>query len=291
VSEDAFLTHRRLLFTLAYEMLGSVADTEDVLQETWLRWSGTDIAQVRDPRAYLMRIATRQALNRLRALKRRRETYVGPWLPEPLLTAPDVAEDAELAENLSTALLCVLETLQPTERAVFVLREVFDVGYDEIAAAVGKSQAAVRQIAHRAREHVRARRPRTTVTTAENRGVLESFRSALQSGDLRGLFDVLAPDVVLFADGGGLKSTALRPVLGAERVLRYIAGGAGRAEARLTFETAAVNANPAIVVRMGGAIDSVVTYRLDGDRITGLYFVRNPEKLGRIETETPLTRR
>jgi RNA polymerase sigma-70 factor (ECF subfamily) len=286
----AFVEHRSLMFTLAYEMLGSTADTEDVLQETWLRWSGTDLAQVRDPRAYLVRITTRQALNRLRTLKRRRETYVGPWLPEPLLTAPDVAEDAELAESLSMALLCVLETLQPTERAVFVLREVFDVGYDEIAAAVGKSQAAVRQIAHRARGHVRERRPRTTVTTAQNRSVLESFRSALQTGDLRGLFDVLAPDVVLFTDGGGLKSAALRPILGADRVLRYIAGAARRTGAPLTFEPAAVNGNPALVVRMGDEIDGVVAYRLDGDRVTGLYFVRNPEKLGRVEAETPLTR-
>jgi RNA polymerase sigma-70 factor (ECF subfamily) len=287
---EAFVEHRSLMFTLAYEMLGSVADTEDVLQETWLRWSGTDLAQVRDPRAYLVRIATRQALNRLRTLKRRRETYVGPWLPEPLLTAPDVAEDAELAESLSMALLCVLETLQPTERAVFVLREVFDVGYDEIAAAVGKSQAAVRQIAHRARGHVQERRPRTTVTTAENRSVLESFRHALQSGDLRGLFDVLAPDVVLFSDGGGLRTAALRPVRGADQVLRLIAGGASKAGAPLTFEPASVNGNPALVVRMGGEIDGVVAYRLDGDRVTSLYFVRNPEKLGRVEAETPLTR-
>ncbi|MFI0940612.1 RNA polymerase sigma-70 factor [Streptomyces sp. NPDC021020] len=287
---EAFFAHRTLLFTLAYEMLGSVADTEDVLQETWLRWSGADLEQVRDPRAYLVATTTRQALNRLRTLKRRRETYVGPWLPEPLLTAPDVAEDAELAESLSMAFMCVLETLQPTERAVFVLREVFDVGYDEIGAAVGKSPAAVRQIAHRARGRVRAGRPRTTVTAAENRSVLESFRGALRTGDLRGLFDVLAPDVVLFTDAGGLKTAALRPILGADRVLRFIAGGAGKAGAPLTFEPADVNANPALVVRMGGEIDGVVSCRLDGGRVTGLYFVRNPEKLGRVEAETPLAR-
>ena len=163
MSRDPFLDHRSLLFTVAYEMLGSAADAEDVVQETWLRWAdlGDDgRAEVRDPRAYLVRIVTRQALNRLRTLARRREDYVGEWLPEPLLTSPDVAEDVELAESVSIAMLTVLETLTPTERAVFVLREVFDVPYDEIAEAVGKGTAAVRQVAHRAREHVAARRPR-----------------------------------------------------------------------------------------------------------------------------------
>ena len=157
---EAFLAHRNLLFTVAYEMLGSAADAEDVLQETWLRWTGVDLGTVRDQRAYLVRITTRQALSRLRALSRRKESYVGPWLPEPLLTAPDVAEDVELANSVSMAMLLVLETLAPTERAVFVLREVFDLAYDEIAEGVGKSPAAVRQIAHRARAHVAARRPR-----------------------------------------------------------------------------------------------------------------------------------
>ena len=166
-STEAFVAHRNLLFTVAYEMLGSAADAEDVLQETWLRWAEVDLAEVRDRRAYLVRITTRLALNRIRTLARRRESYVGPWLPEPLLTAPDVAEDVELADSVSTAMLLVLETLDPTERAVFVLREVFDLPYDEIAAAVDKSPDAVRQIAHRARNHVEARRPREAVTTAE----------------------------------------------------------------------------------------------------------------------------
>lgn len=156
---EAFVAHRNLLFTVAYEMLGSAADAEDVLQETWLRWAGVDLGTVRDQRAYLVRITTRQALSRLRTLGRRKESYVGPWLPEPLLTAPDVAEDVELADSVSMAMLLVLETLTPIERAVFVLREVFDLGYDEIAEAVDKSPAAVRQIAHRARAHVAACRP------------------------------------------------------------------------------------------------------------------------------------
>src|SRR3954470_15023068 len=172
---DVFVTHRNLIFTVAYEMLGSAADAEDVLQETWLRWVDVDRSEVRDERAYLVRISTRQALNRMRTNARRRESYVGPWLPEPLLTTPDVAEDVELADSVSVAMLTVLETLAPTERAVFVLREVFDFDYDEIAAAVDKTPAAVRQIASRARAHVAERRPRTEATASERARVLERF--------------------------------------------------------------------------------------------------------------------
>nr|WP_236700289.1 sigma-70 family RNA polymerase sigma factor [Allosalinactinospora lopnorensis] len=214
---ETFVSHRNLLFTVAYEMLGSAADAEDVLQETWLRWVKVDLGQVRDQRAYLVRITTRQSLNRLRTMMRRKEAYVGPWLPEPLLTTPDVAEDVELAESVSMALMLVLETLSPTERAVFVLREAFDVSYDEIAAAVGKSPAAVRQIAHRARQHVDARRQREAVSPSETRAALESFQHALETGDLQGLLDVLAPEVVLVSDGGGVKQAALRPIIGARR--------------------------------------------------------------------------
>ena len=176
---EAFVAHRNLLFTVAYEMLGSAADAEDVLQETWLRWAGVDLGTVLDQRAYLVRITTRQALTRLRTLGRRKESYVGPWLPEPLLTAPDVADDVELADSVSMAMLLVLETLSPTERAVFVLREVFALEYDEIAAAVDKNQAAVRQIAHRARAHVAARRPRGTVSPDASRDALAAFQRAV----------------------------------------------------------------------------------------------------------------
>ena len=196
MSTDPFVVHRGLLFTVAYELLGSAADAEDVLQESWLRWAAVDQSQVREPRAYLVRIVTRQALNQLRTVSRRREEYVGEWLPEPLITSPDVAEDVELAESLSMAMLTVLETLGPTERAVFVLREVFDVPYDEIAEAVGKTPAAVRQIAHRAKEHVAARRPRIEVDPAEQEQVVERFLAAFNTGDLQGLMDALAPDVV-----------------------------------------------------------------------------------------------
>ena len=189
---EAFLAHRNLLFTVAYEMLGSAADAEDVLQETWLRWVGVDLATVRDQRAYLVRITTRQALSRLRTLGRRKESYVGSWLPEPLLTAPDVAEDVELADSVSMAMLLVLETLTPTERAVFVLREVFALEYDEIAEAVGKSPAAVRQIAHRARAHVAARRPRGAVSPAETRHALGDHQTAVDARQAHGVHSPVA---------------------------------------------------------------------------------------------------
>ena len=216
MTEDPFVAHRGLLFTVAYEMLGSAADAEDVLQESWLRWADVDHSEVRDPRAYLVRVVTRQALNRLRTLSRRREEYVGEWLPEPLLTSPDVAEDVELAESVSIAMLTVLETLGPTERAVFVLREVFEMPYGEIAEAIGKSAATVRQIARRAREHVAARRPRVQVSRSEQQAVVERFLVALRTGQLQELMEVMAPDVVLIADGGGLAAAAPAPIHGAE---------------------------------------------------------------------------
>ncbi|MFE0275525.1 RNA polymerase sigma-70 factor [Streptomyces sp. NPDC058992] len=286
---EAFLAHRNLLFTVAYEMLGSAADAEDVLQETWLQWVKADRGQVRDQRAFLVRITSRQALNRLRTIKRNRETYVGSWLPEPLLTVPDVAEDVELAESVSMALMLVLETLSPTERAVFVLREVFDVDYDEIAAAVGKSSAAVRQIAHRARRHVDARRPRQTASSNEGRAVLESFQRAVETGDPQALLKVLAPQVVLISDGGGIKHAALRPVTGAERVARMFAGGMGKLDGTITTEPTVVNGNPALLVRLDGKIDGVMAIGVEDGRITGLYYVRNPEKLSHVTSATPLT--
>ncbi|TDU74789.1 RNA polymerase sigma-70 factor [Streptomyces sp. KS 21] len=288
---ETFVAHRNLLFTVAYEMLGSAADAEDVLQETWLRWVEVDLEQVRDQRAYLVRITTRQALNRLRTMSRRKEAYVGPWLPEPLLTAPDVAEDAELAESVSMAMMLVLETLSPTERAVFVLREAFDVSYEEIAAAVDKSPAAVRQIAHRARRHVDARRPREVVSPSQTRAVLESFRRALDTGDLQGLLDVLAPEAVLVSDGGGIKQAAPRPIISADKVARFILGGAAKNGAALTSDPTVVNGNPALVLRLNGEIDGILAIRVEDARITGLYYVRNPEKLSRVESETPLTLR
>jgi RNA polymerase sigma-70 factor (ECF subfamily) len=291
LATEAFVAHRNLLFTVAYEMLGSAADAEDVLQETWLRWVKVDQSQVSDQRAYLVRITTRQALNRLRTVKRRREAYVGQWLPEPLLTTPDVAEDAELAESMSMAMMLVLESLSPTERAVFVLREVFEVDYDEIAEAVGKSPDAVRQIAHRARRHVDARRPRSTASPRQTRAALESFQRALETGNPQEFLDVLAPDVVLLSDGGGVKRAALIPVTGAEKVARFYLGTSAKVAATIRCEPTVVNGSPALAVYRDGDLDGVMAARVEGDRITGLYVVRNPEKLTRLNSETPLTLR
>ena len=290
MTDDPFVTHRSLLFTVAYEMLGSVADAEDVVQESWLRWDGVDQAEVRDSRAYLVRITARQALDRLRTLGRRKESYFGRWLPEPLLTAPDVAEDVELAESLSMAMLLVLETLGPTERAVFVLREVFDLGYDEIAEAVDKTPAAVRQIAHRARAHVAARRPRDLVSPAETRVALEAFQRAIETGDLQSLIDILAPDVVALGDGGGVKQAMPRPVVGADKVARLFAVGFKMVRDNVSVEPAQVNGCPALIMRLDGEIDSVVAVRIDDGLVTGLYTVRNPEKLSHITQETAVTR-
>ncbi|HTF50659.1 MAG TPA: RNA polymerase sigma-70 factor [Pseudonocardia sp.] len=287
---EAFLTHRNLLFTVAYEMLGSAADAEDVLQETWLRWAGVDLDTVQSQRAYLVRITTRQALTRLRTLGRRKESYVGPWLPEPLLTAPDVAEDVELADSVSMAMMLVLETLTPTERAVFVLREVFDLGYDEIADAVGKSPVAVRQIAHRARAHVAARRPRGGASPAQTRDALEAFQRAVDTGDLQRLLDILAPDVVFLGDGGGVRQAVPRPIVGADRVARVLAAGLGRIAATATLQPAQVNGSPALILRFDGEIDTVIAVRIDDGLITGLYAVRNPEKLSHMQRETALRR-
>ena len=288
---EIFVAHRNLLFTVAYEMLGSAADAEDVLQETWLRWAEVDLANVREQRAYLVRIATRQALARLRTLGRRKESYVGPWLPEPLLTSPDVAEDVELAESVSMAMLLVMETLNPTERAVFVLREVFEFDYDEIADAVGKSEVAVRQITHRARAHVAARRPRGVTSPAQTRAALKAFELAVQTGDVQRLLDILAPDVVALSDGGGVRKALLHPLKGAEKVARLLAAHNEAFGGKETVQLAQVNGYPALILRLAGQVESVVAVRMDDGLVTGLYVVRNPEKLSRVDQETAVSRR
>jgi RNA polymerase sigma-70 factor (TIGR02957 family) len=286
---DPFTAHRSLLFTVAYEMLGSAADADDVVQETWLRWADVDQAAVHDPRAYLVRIVTRQALNRLRTLARRREDYVGEWLPEPLLTSPDVADDVELAESVSIAMLTVLETLGPVERAVLVLHEVFDVPYDEIAEAVDRSAAAVRQIAHRAREHVAARRPRVVVSRGEQQRVVERFLAALTAGDLQGLLDVLAPDVVVLADGGGLAPAALRPVSGRNRVANALTRFAVLVPP-VEITTPLVNGTVAARIDPGGDLDTAITFVVEDGLITRMYAMRNPHKLGRLDEVAELRR-
>ena len=288
MSQDPFITHRSLLFTVAYEMLGSAADAEDVVQETWLRWADVDRDRVQDPRAYLVRIVTRQALNRLRTLSRRREEYVGEWLPEPLLTSPDVAEDVEFAESVSIAMLTVLETLTPTERAVFVLREVFDLPYDEIAEAVGKGTATVRQVAHRAREHVAARRPRMQVDRTEQEHVVERFMTAVTTGDVQGLMDVLAPDVVLVADGGGVAQAVRRPVVGADRVAAFLSVFP-RVVTEAEIGTIWLNGAPATRIDTPQFGTTVVSVVVEDDRITRVYAMRNPSKLTRLDELAELT--
>jgi RNA polymerase sigma-70 factor (TIGR02957 family) len=288
MSDDPFVTHRGLLFTVAYEMLGSAADAEDVLQESWLRWAEVDQEQVQDPRAYLVRIVTRQALNHLRAVSRRREEYFGEWLPEPLLTSPDVADDVELAESVSIAMLTVLETLVPTERAVFVLREVFDVSYEEIAEAVDKTPAAVRQIAHRARDHVAARHPRVQVEPDEQERVIERFLTAVNTGDVQGLLDVLAPDVVLVADGGGVVTAAKRPIVGAERLTTFIS--AGLAKARLTGRPVWLNGARGVRIEADGELAAAIGFTVENGRITRMYSIVNPNKLAGLDAEATLAR-
>lgn len=293
MAQDPFVTHRGLLFTVCYEMLGSAADAEDVVQEAWLRWFaiGEDArAGVRDPRAFLVRMATRKALDRLRATARRREDYIGEWLPEPLLIAPDVAEDVELAEGVSFAMLIVLETLTPIERAVFVLREVFDTPYGEIAEVVGKSADAVRQIGHRAREHVAARRPRMEVSRGEQREVVERFLAAVTRGDLPGLLDVLAPDVVLVSDGGGIAQAVVNPVVGAKKVanlLRPFNRLAPEAEILTMMLNGAVGAR---IVGTEDGYDTAISFVIEAGRISRIYAVRNPAKLTRIDVETTISR-
>jgi RNA polymerase sigma-70 factor (TIGR02957 family) len=287
---DPYVAHRDLLFTVAYEMLGSAADAEDVVQETWVRWREVDRERVREPRAYLVRITTRLALNQLRTLSRRRESYVGPWLPEPLATTPDVAEDVELADAVSFAMLVVLDRLRPVERAVFVLREVFGFDYPEVAEAVGRSPDAVRQVASRARRRLQEERPpppREDERTAE---VMRRFREVARGeADLQDLLDVISPDVVLVTDGGGVRKAALRPIHGIEKVMRFLAATAAQLP-NITGDLALVNGQPAIVLERPDGIDAVVTVRVEDGRVTEIYMVRNPAKLARLTRPVALRR-
>jgi RNA polymerase sigma-70 factor (ECF subfamily) len=283
---ERFTHLRPLLFTIVYEILGSATESDDVLQDSYLRWSEVDLATVRDTKSYLAQLVTRQALNALRAGARRREDYIGPWLPEPLLLDErDASADVVLAESVSMAMLVVLETLTPDERAVFVLREVFGFDYDEISGAVGKSVAAVRQIAHRAREHVHARRKRfEPATTAETAKVTEQFMTAATTGDLEGLMSLLAPEVTWTADSGGKASAARRPVIGADKVARILVG-MFRFTQRMTdirIEMANCNNSPAMVVYSGDTLEGVFLVEVVDRKITNFYAMRNPDKLSGI---------
>ena len=293
-----FDRHRRLLFSVAYQMLGSVADAEDVVQDAWLRWSAADRGEVVDDRAYLVRITTRLALDRLSSAQRRRESYVGPWLPEPLLTggapvasgpaAPEPEDAAELGEMVSLALLVVLETLSPAERAVFVLREVFGMSTAEVAGTLGRTEAAVRQMAHRAREHVHARQPRFDADRRAQREVTERFFAAVGGGDLEALLAVLAPDVVLISDGGGKASAARRPITGAEKVARFLVGIAekGSDTPGLRIEVAEVNGLPAIAGWVGTEPFGSISLAVADGRIEQVLVVVNPDKLAGLVVPT-----
>jgi RNA polymerase sigma-70 factor (ECF subfamily) len=281
---ERFTLLRPLLFTIAYEILGSATESDDVLQDSYLRWADVDLSTVRDTRSYLAQLVTRQALNALRANARRREDYVGPWLPEPLLLDEgDASSDVVLAESVSMAMMVVLETLTPDERAVFVLREVFGFDYAEIAAAVGKSVGAVRQMAYRAREHVHARRERAeTVDVADAAEVTERFMAAAATGDLDGLLAVLAPDAAWITDSGGRAKAIRRPVLGARKVAAVIAGFFRAAPDRVPdfrLETATYNNTPAVVVYSGDRVEGVILIDVVDGRIANFYAMANPDKL------------
>jgi RNA polymerase sigma-70 factor (ECF subfamily) len=287
-----FTLLRPLLFTIAYEIIGTATESEDVLQESYLRWAEVDLTTVQDTKAYLAQLVTRQALNALRAQARRREEYVGPWLPEPLLVdAGDASSDVVLAESVSMAMLVVLETLSPDERAVFVLREVFGFSHDEIASAIGKSSAAVRQLAHRAREHVQARRKRfEPVDPKLSLELTAQFFATAATGDVDALMSMLAPDVVWTADSAGKVSAARRPVVGADRVARVVVGlvRAGAAEGRV--EPAFYNGSPALVLYLGDHLEGVISVELTDGKISHFYVMRNPEKLGGVNVARELRR-
>ncbi len=278
-----FDAHRRLLFGVAYRMLGSVADAEDTVQDAWLRWSAADRGDVADPRAWLVRTTTRLALDRLTSARARRETYVGPWLPEPLLTdtSGDPADDAVLGEQVSMALLVVLESLSPAERAVFVLREVLALPVVEVAGVLGRSEAAVRQLAHRAREHVAARRPRSVAGRQEHREVTERFLAACLGGDVDALLSALAPGAVLITDGGGRAKAALRPITGADKVARFLAAVAsGGAELPgLRMGLAEVNGRPGVAAWTDAGPYLAVSLGVSGGLVQQVLVVLNPDKL------------
>ena len=277
---EVFNSYRPLLFSIAYEMLGSAADAEDVLQDSYLRWADVDRSTISNERSYLAQIVTRQSLNQLRTAQRRRETYVGPWLPEPIGTQADASADTILAESLSFAMLMMLESLSPAERAVFVLREVFDFPHAEIAQMLGKTDIAVRQVARRAKERVREGRKRFDVDKKDAELLLGEFLESVSSGDLDKLLSLLAEDVVAYGDGGGVAKAALRPVRGADRVARYLVGGARKGAAGFTYEFTQCNAMPAALVRNGDQVVAVMIAEIVDRKVSAVYFSANPAKLG-----------
>ncbi|MBD8506575.1 RNA polymerase sigma-70 factor [Hoyosella sp. G463] len=287
-----FEEHRGLLFTIAYEILGSAADAEDAVQDTYLSWMRIDGEDVADPRAYLARAVSRRAIDVLRAARRKREEYIGPWLPEPVATSPDIGDDAELAESVSMAMMLMLETLGPVERAVLVMRDVFDFPYSEISTALGRSEPAIRQIAHRARTRVQAGKPRFAPDPREAGTLAARFLLAARGNDIAGLIGMLAPDAVAMSDGGGVVSAARRPVHGAERVARFLAGLARKGGDEVEVELGVFNALPGVVVREDGQITVIMLIEAAAAEgpVTAVYLVRNPGKLARAQLPPRISR-
>jgi len=279
---DPFADHRDVLFAIAYRMLGTVSDAQDAVQDAWLRWAAVDPATVRHPRAYLIRTISRLSLDRLRSATSRREVYVGPWLPEPLDTGPDVAEKVAQSDSVSMALLVVLETLSPLERAVFVLREAFDLPYGEIAEALGSTEPAVRQVAHRAREHVAARRPRYDSDPRRHRTVSERFLAACTGGELSELVDVLAPDVVLVADSGGVIRAPRMPLRGGLTVAKFLLYSLRESPDDMRIVRRSLNGATGMVAFAGDVPIATVVLDADGDRVAAIYLIANPGKPGTL---------
>ncbi len=273
-----FAEHRSLLVGVAYRVLGSVSDAEDAVQDTWLRWSKVN-EEIADPRAFLVRVTTRLAIDRLRRRQARRETYIGEWLPEPILTGRGPAEDAELAESLSMGLLLVLETLTPLERAAFVLREAFDFTYAEIAEAIGRNEAAVRQLGKRARAHIAEGRTRFDSDETMQREVTDRFLAVSREGDLDGLMKVLAPGVRLVADGGGKARAPLLPVIGAAKVARFFIAVASRPLPDRRDWLVPINGGPGLVVTSEGVPVAAATLEVGNGLVQVIRLVADPDKL------------
>ncbi|MEU1210031.1 RNA polymerase sigma-70 factor [Nocardia sp. NPDC005825] len=282
---DPFVAHRRLLFGTAYQMLGTVTDAEDILQDAWIKWHEVDRDSVTHPKAYLVRTVTNLALNRLTSARATRETYVGPWLPEPLLTSTsDAGEETELADSVSTAMLVVLETLTPVERAVFVLREVFGYSHAEIAGFLDRPEATVRQISHRARSHVHSRRPRFDTDLATRTEITDKFMAAAQGGDVNALMELLAPEVTLWNDGGGKVTAARRPLHGPDHVARWLLGVMAKPVLTGVYlESAHLNGELGVLVMLGGYRVGALTYDIRDGHLENIRFQVNPDKLAGIQ--------
>jgi RNA polymerase sigma-70 factor (ECF subfamily) len=274
-----FNEHRPLLFSMAYRMLGTRADAEDVLQEGYLRWQNAPVEEVRSPKSYLTAVVSRLALDSLKEARRKRETYMGTWLPEPVFD-PRPSDPVEMAESLSIAFLHVLETLSPAERVAFLLREIFGEEYATVASILETTEANVRQLVSRARQHLADRRPRFGVDRPHHEAVLRRFIQSCATGDTSALAEMLKEDVVAYSDGGGKAKAAINPIYGLDKVTRFLLGVSSKLVTGAQGEITEVNGEPALVLRLPGSLLGVLTLDLDGDaRIRGIYYVANPDKL------------